>query len=195
MYHDPFVAQPADLFGVLGVVGRKADAAIGSHHAMPWQGRLVRRQPQSSNGQAGTARNPGARGQAPIADDPSRRDLAQRREDVLVALCAGVVGWVHGWAVINPDPGRTMTIDLPRRLGMEHVELVVKFLLLGGFITSMMWLDRRFDLGMNDWGCGMRRSTTDDQALRARLEALEAVVTDRDYELDREFDVLRRRAG
>lgn len=84
---------------------------------------------------------------------------------------------------------------LPESADMEHLDTIVKFLMLGGFITLMMWLDRRFDLGMNDWGCGTRRSTTDDQALRARLEALEAVVTDRDFELDREFDVLRRRAS
>lgn len=76
---------------------------------------------------------------------------------------------------------------------METLDLIVKFLLLGGFITLMMWLDRRFDLGLNDWDCGMRRNRSNDQGLRDRLEALEAVVADRDFELDREFDVLTRR--
>ena len=78
---------------------------------------------------------------------------------------------------------------------MENVELIIKFMALGGFITLMMWLDQRLDLGINDWNCGGRRRDDDDdaEALRERIASLEAVVADRDWQLDREFDVLQRR--
>lgn len=80
---------------------------------------------------------------------------------------------------------------------MESVELIVKFLMLGGFITLMMWLDRRFDWRIDDWACGMGRDNRDDsetRALRERIASLEAVVADRDWQLDQEFDALQRRS-
>lgn len=80
---------------------------------------------------------------------------------------------------------------------MESVELIVKFLMLGGFITLMMWLDRRFDWRIDDWACGMGGDNRDDsetRALRERIASLEAVVADRDWQLDQEFDALQRRS-
>ncbi len=76
---------------------------------------------------------------------------------------------------------------------MENVELIIKFMALGGFITLMMLLDQRFDLVINDSNCGGRRRDDDAEALRERIASLEAVVADRDWQLDREFDVLQRR--
>lgn len=82
---------------------------------------------------------------------------------------------------------------------METVETIVLIAALCAVIAGLHWLDRRFDLGLGmsagmdgacDWDPTTRRSAAGQaeiERLRKRIEELEAVVAEPEFNLAREF--------
>lgn len=82
---------------------------------------------------------------------------------------------------------------------METLETIVLIAAISALIAGLHWLDRRFDLGLDmgmstsmdgDWDPNARRSAAaqaEIERLRKRIEELEAVVAEPEFNLAREF--------
>lgn len=77
---------------------------------------------------------------------------------------------------------------------METLETVLLIAAIMALVAGMQWLDQRFELG---WGCDARfdfesparkkQAQAEIDRLRARIEELEAVVSEPEFATAREF--------